>query len=89
MYENEIISELEKISGKSVDLSIEGMISSRVTFDKLKFEILHDYLNLRDNNNNYFVLNINQIVKLIIDKSIKIVTDSDIIISIRERKNAY
>lgn len=89
MYENEIVSELEKLNGKLVDLSVEGMINTMITFNKLKFEIMHNMLNLQDNNNNYFIFNTNQITQVCIDKSIKIVTDNDIIICINERKNAY
>ena len=89
MFENEIVSELGKMKGKSIDVLLEGVVNSKITFEKLSFDILCNILNLHDNKNNYFALNTNQIVNLIIDKSIKIITDNDILISIKEIKNAY
>lgn len=88
MYKNEITSELEKMSGKMTELSVEGFINSRIVFNKLKFEFIHDIIKLYDDSNNYFLFNINQIIKFCADQIVKIVTDNDITIFIKE-KNAY
>lgn len=91
MCKDEIVSELEKMNGKVTDLSVEGTINSRITFNKLRFEFIYDILKLYDdseNNDNYFVFNINQIIRFYSNQIVKIVTDNDMIISIKE-KNAY
>lgn len=89
MYEKEIVSELEKMDGKTICLLIDGMINFKIIIDKLKFEILHNILKLHDDHNNYFVFNTNQITKISVDKSIRISTDNDMIIFLKEIKNAY
>lgn len=88
MYENEIISGLEKINGKKIVLSICGFLNAKMILDKLNFEIIHDILKVYDDNN-YFTFNINQIVKVNFNLDFEFITDSDITISIKEIKNAY
>lgn len=88
MCKDEIVSELEKISGKEADLSVEGSINSRITFNKLKFEFIYDTLKLyddSDNIDNYFIFNLNQIIKFYSNRIVRLVTDSDMIISIKEK----
>lgn len=88
MCKDEIISELEKMNGKMIDLLVEGAVSSRITFNKLRFEFIYDILKIYDdseNGNNYFIFNINQIIRFYTNQIVKIITDNDMIISIKEK----
>ena len=88
MSDDEISSKLDRINGKKIDLLVEGMITLKISFNELRYELVHDILKIYDKDNNYFTLNINEIIQLYHHNILKIITDNDLIILLKE-KNAY
>lgn len=88
MLDDEIAFEFDKINGKMIDLLVEGAITFKISFNELKYELVHDILKIYDKDNNYFILNINEIIRYYHNNILKIITDNDLIILLKE-KNAY
>ena len=88
MSDDEIASELDKLNGKMIELLVEGMITLKISFNELKYELVHDILKIYDEDTNYFTLNINEIIRFYHHNILKIITDNDLIILLKE-KNAY
>lgn len=88
MNKEELIAELEMLNGKDVNLLVKGFVELRFVINKLKFEIKYDILMIHGETADYFTLNINQISKICSNESVKVYTDSDLIIQINEIKKA-
>ena len=85
MTDDEIASELDCLKGKMIDLLVEGMINLKISFKEIRYEVVNDILKIYDNDNNYFTLNINEIIRFYHHNMLKIFTDNDLIILLKEK----
>ena len=85
MTDDEIASELDCLKGKMIDLLVEGMINLKISFKEIRYEVVNDILKIYDNDNNYFTLNINGIIRFYHHNMLKIFTDNDLIILLKEK----
>lgn len=88
MNREELIAELEKLSGRDVNLLVKGFVELKLVINKLKFEIRYDILMIQGETADYFTLNINQISKVSSNEFVNVYTDSDLVIQINEIKKA-
>ena len=100
-FENKVRKGIEKFEGKSVKITISGVIESKFCMKKLKYEIEESTLIIEDENENYFVIDIDDIesvyseftangyalliLKVRRDLQIEIQTRDDNVISIKEK----